>query len=576
MVRFHSGGSEALHERRRRRERTSPLTAPTPIFSKPRPGLFLLLVLLWAAIYLPGLGTPELKGEEARRILPAITMLQTGNFLVPYVGGVPYLRKPPLVNWLIAGSFKVTGSRTEWAARLPSVLAMLALAAVIVALGTGRGWMNAETAFVAAALVLTPAAVLDKGRLAEIEAVYLAVSGIATVVWLAWWTQRRSPWLLWLVPSCFLGVGLLAKAPLHLLFFYAVVLAVLGYSREWRLLWHPAHFVGVALAAAIFLAWAVPYFRSPEAAQAAEIWHAQSVGRITGRFDWGDWLTNIPRALTDHLPWILFAPLLWRRELAALGERELALFRGVRLAVVACFFALLLVPGVLPRYTLPLLAPFACLLAFSLADHRLPPPAAALRAWWRVNGGLALAIAVLALAAPIALAMADRRELLPLGGTRARSGAGFALYANTILAAAAALTVAIAAWLGRRRLARPVFLAATSVALIGAGMFLYTAAALPLMSNSDKYRPMAQAIEETVPPGTQLCAYDPDYQPVLFYLQRPVVYAPHPEDIPAATEWLLTPVKRKKELLRKRPDLQVVRELPEGKTVQMVVLRTRG
>ncbi len=59
-----------------------------------------IVLLVWAAIYLPGLGSLEIKGEEGRRILPAVTMLQTGNYLVPYVGSEPYFRKPPLVNWI--------------------------------------------------------------------------------------------------------------------------------------------------------------------------------------------------------------------------------------------------------------------------------------------------------------------------------------------------------------------------------------------------------------------------------------------------------------------------------------------
>ena len=41
------------------------------------------MLLVWAAIYLPGLGSLEIRGEEGRRILPAVTMLQTGNYLVP-------------------------------------------------------------------------------------------------------------------------------------------------------------------------------------------------------------------------------------------------------------------------------------------------------------------------------------------------------------------------------------------------------------------------------------------------------------------------------------------------------------
>ena len=58
--------------------------------------LFLVL-LVWAAIYLPRLGTLEIKIEEGRRILPAVTMLETGNYLVPQIGSEPYFRKPPLV-----------------------------------------------------------------------------------------------------------------------------------------------------------------------------------------------------------------------------------------------------------------------------------------------------------------------------------------------------------------------------------------------------------------------------------------------------------------------------------------------
>ena len=41
------------------------------------------------------LGSLEFKGEEGRRALPAVTMLRTGNGVLPYVGGEPYFNKPP-------------------------------------------------------------------------------------------------------------------------------------------------------------------------------------------------------------------------------------------------------------------------------------------------------------------------------------------------------------------------------------------------------------------------------------------------------------------------------------------------
>src|SRR4029450_12799310 len=93
---------------------------------------FLIVLLVWTAIYLPALGSLEIKGEEGRRILPAVRMIETGDYVVPRVGSEPYLRKPPLINWLVAASFKTFGQRNEWTARLPSALWVLAVAAGVV------------------------------------------------------------------------------------------------------------------------------------------------------------------------------------------------------------------------------------------------------------------------------------------------------------------------------------------------------------------------------------------------------------------------------------------------------------
>src|SRR5438128_11003085 len=91
-----------------------------------------IVSLFWAAIFLPALGSLELKGEEGRRIMPAVTMIETGDWIVPRLGGKPYLRKPPLMNWLIVASFEIFGTKNEWTARLPSALGVLGMALPIV------------------------------------------------------------------------------------------------------------------------------------------------------------------------------------------------------------------------------------------------------------------------------------------------------------------------------------------------------------------------------------------------------------------------------------------------------------
>ncbi|MDP9097715.1 MAG: glycosyltransferase family 39 protein, partial [Verrucomicrobiota bacterium] len=170
-----------------------------------RAASFCLVIACWTAIYLPGLGALEIKGEEGRRILPAVTMLDSGNYVVPQVGSEPYYRKPPLVNWLVAASFKITGERNELTARLPSVLCVLAVALAF--LTVARPSLGPNGSLIAALVWLANFGTIEKGRLIEIEALYVSLFGLAIIFWLSWWQQRRSSWLTYTVPWIFLGLG---------------------------------------------------------------------------------------------------------------------------------------------------------------------------------------------------------------------------------------------------------------------------------------------------------------------------------------------------------------------------------
>ena len=334
----------------------------------------LLIVVCWAAIYLPGLGTLEIKGEEGRRILPAVTMLESGNWLVPQVGSEPYFRKPPLVNWLVALSFSLTGIRNEWTARLPSALSVLSVAMLFVTLT--RGSLGPSGSLLGAFIWMVNLGIIEKGRLIEIEALYVSLFGIALICWLHWYYQKRSPWLTWTIPALFLGLGMLAKGPVHLLFYYSVVVAILYCEGDVRKLLHPAHFIGVMIVVGIFAAWAIPYWRVVGGADLAQTWSVQLTGRLTGDdFKFTHWLLNIPRALVYFLPWTLLLPLVPGAEFPSV--RETNLHRGMMFGCAVPFLLINLLPGSLPRYALPVLVPASWLLAMTLAASRVQPPA-----WW--------------------------------------------------------------------------------------------------------------------------------------------------------------------------------------------------
>src|SRR5437773_132639 len=81
---------------------------------------------------------------------------------VPHLNGHPYLDKPVLLFWMIAGAFRVLGV-SELAARLPSVLG--ALATVLFTYDLVRVLAGRRRALLAAAVLATAPIVLAYARL---------------------------------------------------------------------------------------------------------------------------------------------------------------------------------------------------------------------------------------------------------------------------------------------------------------------------------------------------------------------------------------------------------------------------
>ena len=332
----------------------------------------LIVLLVWAVVYLPALGSLAIKGEEGRRILPAIQMLKTGDYVVPQVGSKAYFLKPPLVNWLVALSFKFFGARNEWTARLPSALAVLAVAFAFATVA--RASLGPTGSMTAALIWLTNIGMIEKGRLIEIEGLYVSLCGLAIIFWLSFWTQKKSAWLIWVPASIFLGLGMLTKGPTLLLFFYAIVVAVLWQNKNWRLLFHPAHFVALAIMLGIFASWAIPFARKTTMHLAVHYWSMQFTERVKGttEFQFVNWILNIPRGLIYFLPWLVLLPLLRFSKFQHYNQQQLAhaLVWGTALP----FLVVNLVPGGVARYSMPYLVPASWLLGMSYAGGALHWP----------------------------------------------------------------------------------------------------------------------------------------------------------------------------------------------------------
>ena len=341
-------------------------------------------------------------------------------------------------------------------------------------------------------------------------------------------------------------------------------------EKEMRALAHPAHLTGIAILVAIFSAWAVPYFHAPETAEAARVWKDQFVGRVeNNKFDVFSYALNIPRGLSDALPWLLFAPVLWARR-KSWEAREGALVRGTMLGVAACFVVMLLVPGVLTRYVLPLGVPMALLLAIAVSEEKPEPPREALRLWWHANAGGALGLLALACVAPALVAIGLQRHVQPVGE---RFGGPAKLLVWPLLASAGVIVICLAVFIGRRRLARPTRLAGVSAALFGAAAMLYAADAVPFINRADNIRLLAAAIDAAVPLGARLCLYDPEYQPAIFYLRTPYFYANAMKEVPADAEYILVRAGNRKKLESERPEYELLQDFGGHDKNRLVLLR---
>jgi 4-amino-4-deoxy-L-arabinose transferase-like glycosyltransferase len=86
-----------------------------------------LIVFAWLVLHIGCLFTPGLLDDvDSVYIEIAREMLLRHDYVTPYIDGIRFFDKPPLMYWLAAGSMRLFGAH-DWAARLPLALLTLAL-----------------------------------------------------------------------------------------------------------------------------------------------------------------------------------------------------------------------------------------------------------------------------------------------------------------------------------------------------------------------------------------------------------------------------------------------------------------
>lgn len=327
------------------------------------------LVVLVGFAYFARIGDLSVRGEESRWATVAMEMIRTGDWVVPRQQGEPFLSRPPLGSWLIAGATLLRGQCDPVAIRLPSVTAVLLMALMTYAFG--RTVMGRAGAFTAGVAIATMGEVMQMGRLGESDIVFAFFLSAAGLVWLSGYLRGGPKLLTWALTYGLAALAALQKGPQAPVCFVGTIVAFLLSRGEGRRLFTSAHLIGVGTFTAIVAAWAVPFASAAGGQAAARIWLTDSASRF--------WDLS-PAAVAGHLvrypvealgctaPWslLLFAYLSkrFRRGLGAAGPVARFLAIGTCVGFIPCWVA----PTGMTRYLLPLY-PGLALLAGIVVDR---------------------------------------------------------------------------------------------------------------------------------------------------------------------------------------------------------------
>ncbi len=496
----------------------APTTRVTPWW---RERELILLLVLAAVVHAGRLTELPLRGEESRRAQVAVEMMARGDWIVPRQQGEPFLSRPPLGSYPIAVAMKVLGEDSPLAVRLPTVLATLVT--VLLIYGYSRLFLSRAGALGAGLAYATFGQVLQLGRLAETEATFTVLVAGALMLWHWGYTRGWSRALTWSIAYTLAALGAMAKGPQAPAYFGGTVGLYLLLRRDWRMLFGPSHFAGIATFAAVLGAWQIPFAMQMGMKGVWAIW-ASDVGLRYNEVTWVTYvvhaITYPPEVLGGLLPWsALLLAYLSPRFRRAIGPvaGPAAIFWGVCLLVTfpTCWF----VPNARARYYMPIYPGLAILVGVVIDRAvSLEAPENVRRIWsrfLRVMAVIAVLLGVGAVAVSVVKvpALARVRQTLPMA-------AGFAI-------AATGLAVVMRR---ARSQAGPVAGERGALAVAGLVGLAFLGPVLSLQSRSSEDAPAAIArLKASLPKDVKLVSFGPVHHLFAYYYGDPIAYQPLPD-----------------------------------------------
>ncbi len=328
---------------------------------------WLFPLILTAIIYLASTANRAvIDYDEGHYAQAPLHMIESGDWVTPYVNGVRFLEKPPLMYWMTAVSLRIFGI-SEFALRLPTALAVIALVWIVTLMARRASGDGAALVAGLCAAFSTGTILFTRETLHDVWLVLFIT--LALYGFLEWYLDPSHPLRHALLFYASLAGAVLTKSLVGVAFPVGIVVLFFLLSRErpgWRSLHLPA---GVLLFIALAAPWHLLAAARNEGFLYAFFVNEQFL-RFLGRHD-PPVLWSLPLVLFWALipvwffPWTAFLPAAFAAIRKPSQERERALVRLVAawLVVILGFFS---ISGRLEHYAFPVLPALSLLVGLAL------------------------------------------------------------------------------------------------------------------------------------------------------------------------------------------------------------------
>ncbi|GAB3783974.1 hypothetical protein GCM10028818_42770 [Spirosoma horti] len=337
----------------------------------------LLLVLVSHLGFMP-LDT----GDEARRALVSLEMMLSGDYITPTLHGERYFNKPPLYNWLIIGSYRLFGDYSSFALRFPMLVSLVLLGVTMFVFV--RKYTNSTVAWAATLMTLTNGRVLLYDSMLGLLEITFSLATYTAMMLVYYYDRKRNYWLLYLTTYALTAVAFLLKGLPPLAFQALTLLGWFIYTRQFRLLFHPAHVVGIGAFLLITGSYYLAYFtrNAIPFQDVAGVLFTESAKRTGLAFGWGPTLLHLltfPFEFIYHFaPYTLLLVLFIRRGIwTILTRSSFIVFNALTFSLTVLIYWTS--PQAYGRYLIGLVPLFFTVLAYLYHEHSSPADRGR---WW--------------------------------------------------------------------------------------------------------------------------------------------------------------------------------------------------